>query len=360
MSEVEKKAIDFINNKLFTETKPVLFQDLIFNFKIGPSRAKGLMYSYYKQATNVKFNCVLMCCYKNGSVKVVHDVSNVREEEDSLVDCFIYALNPIKEFISVNAVTDQSDCLSIRNTHQLKVSATEVTRSRTTEETKPKVEKSSIFGRSKTVPTESKKHTSATKPSKDTGLRSTAILAKMRKEREEKEAERQRELKKRREEKVERELKSNPEKKAQMEELETLFDDEDDQALEEIQSSPNEKESETKNEPGKSNIKEELEDLLDTTAEESLLNVSKSNIGVKAEEEDKELATVETKETVEEESSFVDDDGYIVTKRKPTPISSSPARKTPKRSVSTASTPLIAQPQKKKQRSIEGFFKKSK
>lgn len=196
MDALEEETFQYINEKLFTEERPVLFTDLIFLFKIGPSRSKKIMYSYYKQNTVTNFNCIIVTCQKNGIIKVVSDVNNPGDE-NSITDCFIYAFNPMEKFIPVNRLVDQRDCLSIKNPHKLHVAKH---RSKTLEEkATPKV--TVPLSRSKTVPdegdtrakvgdidTKGTKVKKAINAAKGNGLRSTAILAKMRAERENKEA----------------------------------------------------------------------------------------------------------------------------------------------------------------------------
>lgn len=362
MTGAESEITEFISNRLFTEIKPVLFQDLIYKFKMGPSRAKGLMYEYYKQNTNAKFNCTLMCCYSNGLIKVIQDINAVNDSDASIEDCFIYALNPLVEFIPVNKAIDQTGCLSIKNPYVLKGGVPTMERPQTTGSyTSVKREiGTSSFQRSKTVPSDSKTAAAAVKikPAKEMGLRSTAILAKMRKEREEKEKERQMELQKRREAKKEQHTVSDPMREAQLQELNSMFDEEDgDIDMHDVksESEPPKVKEEPVLIPVPSPIKKEeehkeannnLEDLLETTAEDSLMELGKASSPKKEAQE----------QEPEEESSYVDEDGYIVTSRSVTkPV---PLPKTAKREAKHPKA-VTAFVQKKKQKTLENFFKKS-
>lgn len=346
MSQFEEKAIEYINEKLFTEEKPVLFTDLIFHFKVGPSRAKGYMYAYYKQNTVTKFNCIILCCYKNGVIKVIHDVNDVNDVKDqqALADCFIYAFNPMDKFIPVNLVIDQHECLTIRNPYKLNIPHV---RSKTVEEEPVTKKTEAPPARSKTVPDSKNVVEKEHGKQKSTGLRSTAILAKMRADRENKEAQRQEGLKKRRDQQSKRI--SDPKRSAQMKELNNLFDeeeDEDEEVNQEEEPLPTKKE---RSEPIDS---KDLEELLETTVEDSLIVNAK---------EQKSDVDQEMKKQEEPDSSYVDDDGYIVTNRVAT---STPPQISKKRAVSTPtnkSDKKRATTNKKTQGTLENFFmKKSK
>ncbi|GAV54383.1 hypothetical protein ZYGR_0AL01150 [Zygosaccharomyces rouxii] len=343
-----EEAIEFINERLFTEEKPVLFTDLIHKFRIGPSKAKKTMYVYYESNKTLKYNCVIVCCYKD-RIKIVHDVNHV-DSQESLIDCFIYAFNPMEEFIPVNPVVDQREYLSIQNPYKLVVPEL---RSKTVEEepTNKAVPKPSI--RSKTVPQTTKDEKSKPVPpkkqqqqqppakSKDNMLKSTALLAKMRADRENKEAQRQKELAQRRE-REEQENKSKND--AQMKELNQMFVEDSDEN--------DENQRQESDRPTSTVEPDELEEILDSTAEESLLKQSQSQEEppkVKQEPQD---------------ASYVDEDGYIVTNRSANNSSTSTPAQSRKRPGS--STPTLHQQskkpaqRKKTQGTLESFFKRSK
>lgn len=347
---MDQKTSSFISEKLFTEVKPVLFTDLIHHLKIGPSMAKKLMFDYYKQTTNAKYNCVVICCYKDQTIKIIHDLSNI-PQQDSIIDCFIYAFNPMDSFIPYYDIIDQKDCLTIKNSYELKVSESSkiIERTKTLEEkSKPLVRPTA---RSKTTPEET---TGRKSKSKDMGLRSTALLAKMKKDRDDKETSRQNELRKRKEENLQKINKQNPEREAQMKELNNLFV-EDDLDTEEVNegSKPNSPKETDSNDKDKNN--DDLEDLLETTAEDSLMDVPKI-------QQTKPPETEHSKEpkSEEEPSSFIDEDGYIVTKR---PATSTPPRKPSpvvKRALSSSKKQETPSSNKrlKKQGTLESFFKR--
>ncbi|CAR30814.1 ZYRO0E02948p [Zygosaccharomyces rouxii] len=343
-----EEAIEFINEKLFTEEKPVLFTDLIHKFHIGPSRAKKTMYAYYRSNKTLKYNCIIVCCYKD-RIKVVHDVNHV-DSQESLIDCFIYAFNPMEEFIPVNLAVDQREYLSILNPHKLVLPEL---RSKTVEEetTIKAVPKPSA--RSKTVPQTTKDEKPKPVPpkkqqqpakSKDGALKSTALLAKMRADREAKEAQRQKELAQRREKELQEKKSKND---AQMKELNQMFvdDSDEDDGNDDNQRQESEKPTSTV-EP------DELEEILDSTAEESLLKQSQS-------QDEQPKVKQEPQDT-----SYVDEDGYIVTNRPANNSSTSTPSQSRKRPGN--STPISHQqakkpaPRKKTQGTLESFFKKSK
>lgn len=435
------KIIEYINDELHTRCQPIVFTDLMNKFHIGSSNAKQIMYNYYKETTTMKFNCIIMICYRDSTIKMVTDLSETNtQRSNDVVDCFIYAFSPNKEFIPVYELRDQSGSNLVVNQYQL-VSENEqkiesvgspIKRSQTVSEVNN--EKRDIgFNtiRSKTDSfvvgnDKSKiKINESIKPKKSTGLKSTEILAKMRKARDEKEAERQRQLKQRRQEEEANKLKrlnNDPTRKAQMEDLSKLFVDNDEDEVASINRNDNKSTDENHErseveEPtvatantatikmGKTINDSELESLLDTTAEESLLEIKKDEPSINSTQNDDivnpkpKISSIHPSDTSEientrqtkngslgEESieeivtSYVDEDGYIVTNRKrPLPTSthnsndnkknigqsSSPKKVTSRASsilssFGTASKKGQKPPRKKvKQGSIESFFKRS-
>lgn len=342
---MSEEAFEYINERLFTEEKPVLFTDLIFRFKIGPSKAKQLMYSYYRQNTSTKFNCIIICVDEHGNIKVVYDLNSF-DDQQTLVDCFIYAFNPLEVFTPVSVARDMQEVLPVRNCYELKV---EPKRAKTLD-AQPKVERTAVPpARSRTVPETKEPAKKPATKGKETGLRSTAILAKMRGERERKERERREELQKRRDEELQRATKNDPKRSAQMEELNSLFDgDEDDEQM--TDGEPIADRSSPEREESMPIDKQELEELLETTAEDSLMHT-------RNEEPVRDAA--ETKPGPD--SSYVDEDGYIVTNRAAT-STPPPRRPAPKRP-HPAPQPEIPKKTrlpktKKSQPTLENFFKK--
>lgn len=338
-------AIEFINGKLFTEEKPVLFTDLIHKFRLGPSKAKETMYTYYRSNKTLKYNCIIICCYRD-RIKVVSDINNV-ESQESIIDCFIYAFNPMEEFAPVNRAIDQSDYLLIQNPHEFVIPQA---RSKTVEEEPITREVPRHSSRSKTVPqtTKDEKSSSALPKkqqpakSKDTGLRSTTLLAKMRADRENKEAQRQKELTERREKELQDQNSKND---AQTNELKQLFANDSDSDNEDSQKEESEK-------PGSTVEPDELDEILDTTAEESLLKQSQS-------QEEEPKVKQEPQDT-----SYVDEDGYIVTNRSANNSSTSTpsnSRKRPGNSSQNSQQKSKKPIQRRKtQGTLENFFKRSK
>lgn len=387
-----EQCTQYINDELFSNTRPVIFTDLMNKFKIGSSDAKSIMYKFYRNTTtNMKFNCVIMMCYQDGTVKLVTELSTSQDQSqnDNLTDCFIYAFNPNNEFIPINDIKDESGSTLIVNPYKLVNN--EPVKPAVTKETKPKTMRShtestpkttttanSTIGSSKTpmrpkthpittASTTSTTSTSTAKPKKSMGLRSTELLAKMRRAREEKENERQRELKQRRQEeeasRMER-LNKDPKRKQQMDELHKMFvDDSDDDDL--LNEQPPTKKTKIDD--------HELEELLETTAEESLLeignkpnqdtNVTKPNEIDSEPEQELEKKSSLGDESIEAiASSYVDDDGYVVTKKQPAPpTKTTRARSSPLKKTSrvTKKNTLPAPKKKIKQGSIESFFKRS-
>lgn len=346
-----EEAIEFINERLFTEEKPVLFTDLIHKFRIGPSRAKKTMHAYYECNKTLKYNCVIVCCYKD-RIKIVHDVNHV-DSQESLVDCFIYAFNPMEEFIPVNLAIDQREYLSIQNPHKPVVPEH---RPKTVEEKPTSKETAMPSVRSKTVPQTTKDEKSKPVPpkkqqqpvkSKDNMLKSTALLAKMKADRENKENQRQKELAQRREREAQEDRSKND---AQMKELNQMFVEDSDENDESNASDGNQRQESER--PTSTVEPNELEEILDSTAEESLLKQSQS-------QEEPHRLKQEPQDT-----SYVDEDGYIVTNRS----ANSSATSTPAHSRKRAGTSAQVSHQqskkpaqrKKTQGTLESFFKKSK
>ena len=379
---------NFISDRLFTNVQPVTITDLIQKFKIGPSAAKQALYHYYKDIQNVKYQCVIIIVYSDNRITIVKDLASI-ENEDEIKDCFIYALNPIDEFIPNNPAIDQYKCIPITNPYKLEV---EHPRPSTVGAQPSRVPHKSTAERSKTVPggvtagSVRVTGSAAQKKTKDMGLKSTALLAKMKKERAMKEEERQRELHRRKQEELEYRTKSDKKRASQLNDLQNLFvsddDDNDDDEEGEKYKSPKKAtdgHSRSHQESSQSSPKRlktefhtaaELIDILDTTAEESLLKSSQSQNTDEQGQKEKTAAvdiTVDKKPTEEETpgdtvSSYVDKDGYIVTKK---------VSHTLEKHTTSTNRPRVASfissigakkshPQRRKQGTIESFFKKSK
>ncbi|KAL3235566.1 DNA polymerase delta subunit POL32 [Nakaseomyces bracarensis] len=375
MLEIDESVRDYISDRLFHAVKPVLFTDLVHEFRKGAEWAKSAMFSYYKgTGENVKFHCVIVCCLSGGRVGVVQDLARVEEFEEEVTDCFIYAFNPMEEVIPFNEVyRHDPGFITIKNSYELvrgePASESPVKTIKT--ESRPLGRTTNKPVDKATKPVEKEKEKDK-KKGKDMGLRSTALLARMRKEREDKEQERQAELKRRREESQKKALERDPKKSKQMDELSKMFDEDEDDDLMDIDdeerpvTAPAEVGSTVtaegiSNRTNQTQLEEsELDEIMDTTAEESLLEIKHRQEPELSSQVKQETNTVEPLHQPVQEpepETYVDEDGYIVTKRaaqpetKPKP---KPAAKTPIRS---KTEPSAFKP-KKKQGSIESFFKR--
>lgn len=411
-------CVDYINDELFNKFHSVTFTDLMNKFHIGSSQAKQIMYKYYKDTTTMKFNCIIVMCHKDGTVKVVTDLNGqAAQNNDDILDCFIYAFNPNNEFIPINDLKDETGSNLITNPYKLNIKPGDISSVTASQQKKNvPVKRAQTLGgnvgssdgtdsnnnnnkisnsvRSKTLPV--MKSTTETKPKKkSTGLKSTEILAKMRRAREEKELERQRELKQRKEQEQQR-LNKDPKRRAQMDDLNKLFVDDEEEENDADLMDIDKEEEEARNKPKQTIDDNELENLLDTTAEESLMEIKKRNEDIEMNSEPdisnvvdgSDGATKNNKnnnnnnndqkqglgdESIEEiTTSYVDKDGYIVTKRQTPP--SQTKTQTPKNRSNSSLSRLSAlskrstgkalssssPPKKKiKQGSIESFFKRS-
>ncbi|CCK71827.1 DNA polymerase delta subunit POL32 KNAG_0I00360 [Huiozyma naganishii CBS 8797] len=346
---MDTAVIDFINDRLLTQVKPLVFTELIARFAVGPSAAKKLMYKYYTEVTTVKYNCIIVCCYSDNTIKVIRDLALVEADngdDAQLTDCFIYALNPMDQFTPVNlALAPEAVSTAIVTPYTLvrgepapakqdDTQGSTVPRAKTVEDHRDPVPETRAPQRSSTVPAAAEP---ALQKPKTMGLRSTELLAKMKRMREDKESVRQEELSKRRKEEREsreKRVQSDPTRKAQIQQLNKLFtEDDDDDDVEEQQQEPLKKE----NTPVTIN-EAELEELLDTTADDSLLEVN----------------APKTQPQPQKQETYVDEDGYKVTTRAP----QAPAKVS--RPVKRSVAPPARAPVKRqtKQGSIESFFKR--
>ena len=388
---MSREAVNnFISDRLFTNVQPVTIADLIQKFKIGPSAAKQALYHYYRDIQNVKYQCVIIIVYSDNKITIVKDLANI-ENEDKIKDCFIYALNPIDEFIPNNPAIDQYKCIPIANPYKLEV---EHPRPSTVGAQPSRLSHKSTVERSKTVPggvtarSVGVTGSGVQKKTKDMGLKSTALLAKMKKERAMKEEERQRELQRRKQEELEYRTRNDKKRASQLNELQNLFvsDDDDDDEDEDEDEVKHKSPKKAADSHGKSHQEldqsspkrlktefhtaAELIDMLDTTAEESLLKSSQSQNtdGQEQKEQTAEVPTTDDKKSSEDETvggtvaSYVDKDGYIVTKKVSHTVEKHTAS-TNRPRVSSFIQSIGAKKshsQRRKQGTIESFFKKSK
>lgn len=372
MIVLDEKVKEFINERLFSAVRPVLFTDLVHEFGKSVDWAKSAMFSYYKgTGDNVKFHCVIVCCLSGGAVAVVQDLGRVEAMSEEITDCFIYAFNPMEGVIPFNEV-HRDDFITIRNNYEVVYSEVKKERDLSPKKpvSRPSVAAAASAAAAAPVPVPAAPAGTAnkdTKKKKDMGLRSTALLARMRKEREDKEQERQAELKRRREETQKRELERDPKRSKQMDELSKMFEDDDDlMDMDDEEERPVTAPVSTSTKAQQTQLDEsEMEEIMDTTAEESLLEIKnrqepEASSQVTAEAPKPEPAPEAEAEAAAEPEpeTYVDEDGYIVTKRpaqqqappKPTPKATKPP-------VRSKTEPSAFKP-KKKQGSIESFFKR--
>ncbi|SCU84769.1 LAMI_0C08812g1_1 [Lachancea mirantina] len=354
----------YIHSKLFADSQEVLFTDVMNEFQVSSSRAKKEMYEFYK-ITKSKVGCIIVCCFKSGVVEVVRDVLNFESNHDVL-DLFIYAFSPMANFSPVNKPSTRP--LGIENCYKLEFKVPPpkeveepqrtVRRAKTHEISTPKT-----LGvqRAKTHPEPSKK------PEKSMGLQSTKLRERMRDQRGAKEKERLEALRKRKQAQEES-LKKDPKREKQLRELSKMFEDDGDSdgetARPETRSETVKSDSSSdftveasvqleripERTPGPAD-QEELGKLLETTAEESLVEVPWPD----------KSAPKSPEKASEEPTSFVDEDGYIVTNRQTQRATSTPAKRRHHVEMSAPREQQPQQPPKKKvQQSVMSFFGKKK
>lgn len=371
---------NYITQMLITECKPVTYLDLCDEFSINVNKAKNQMVDYYSTTKHETIQCIIICLLKNNTIQMITDPDNLPDRSEML-DFFIYAFNPLE---TIDLIKKERKHVTIKNPY---VVHGELNGRPATSETPAKVisipsHASTHTGnahipdeplstpaskRAKTYPEQvkSERPAKATKPAKDMGLKSTALLARMRKEREEKEAQRQDELKKRKEQ---NHIVMTQEKKKQMEQLASMFDEDEDEdiymhaekqdedripiAIESVPSQDPAADASTGLAKAPITDTRTLEELLDTTADESLLELSQ-----KSPQPERQPKTAP-----QEQETYIDDDGYMVTTR-PIVEQQKPAKpaKPTKSAKPSARTPPAAsdQPKKKQrtgQRTLESFF----
>lgn len=354
----------------------VLFTDVMAKFQLSSSSAKVEMYHFY-QTTSSKVNCVIVCCYKDGTIRLVEDLAEF-EPSDDLLDVFIYAFNPMQQFAPVNTLLRRpvgvTNCYEVQIEVQTEVTLPESvavkadaaqapapTRARTLEETKSKPAPSPqpvhfpkpASTKTARNPVVRSKTTPQSKPDE---LRSTALLQKMRKMREDQERDRREELARRRKLRDDK-IANDPQRKREMEDLANMFDSDSASDAEQQPASvePLASDPPTSQPPETipaSTSREPLDEaalgeLLETTAEESLIETGPP-------------AQAPEPTPTNEPETYIDEEGYTVTRRPAQRASSTPtkrARPAPSNSSSSSST-TPKQPKKHKQQSLMNFFNK--
>ncbi|SCU91418.1 LAME_0E12442g1_1 [Lachancea meyersii CBS 8951] len=352
----------FIHCRLTEDVQVVLFTDLMAKFSITSNEAKAAMYDFYN-ATTSKVHCVIVCGYKSGLIRIVDDLEKF-EDDDSILDAFIYAFNPMDQFVPVNSMTKRP--VAVSNCYELAVET--AVPSGTNMETKMGSETINTGPnkrptvRSQTLPsrlTGSRPQSPAAtklqpKPAvKNTGeLRSTALLQKMRKEREDKERRRQDELRKRRKMQQDK-VNNDPKRKQELEELSAMFDSDEEEGDAEGK--------QPRSDPPSTNdanffpsetakpTEAELGELLETTAEESLVEIKPPSRNQRAADE-------EPDKQGDEPQTYLDEEGYTVTQRPAQRASSTPVKRSA-RIVPNISESVSKKP---KQQSLMNFFNKRK
>lgn len=364
----------YINDRLFTDIQPVIYTDLTTNFQLTSSRAKRELYNYYC-TTNGKVSCVVVVVRANGSIQLVQD-SNV--EDHDIVDAFIYGFNPTEQFTCVNRPLVNHP-LTIKNCHE--VSITKATNTRNAQRAKSVADPVTApvpSRRSHTFPevkpkqdkTEDENDNKKSDKFKNMGLQSTRLLQKMKQEREAKEQARLQELQKRKDN-ARCSTAVDTKTKKQNEELAKLFEDEDedddDTELKE-EEKPNVEEIDTQpdcqvdTQQDNQIDPDELENLLDTTADESLMEISSLK---KQQQQQQQRQEQEQLQTPAKASTYIDEDGYIVTQKPATPTKRTTQRTTQRNNVSQKTQTKRPQesattkgPKKKVQKSLMSFFGK--
>lgn len=391
---------NYISQKLINDNKPVTFLDLCDEFSINANKAKNEMVHYYSTTRHESIQCIVICVLKQNMIKMITDPENLPESEN-IKDFFIYAFNPLE---TIDLVNKERTYVSIKN--PFKLTYPDGTRPKTSDaiptvisiptqtQAKPSDKDSSSKLKTNPEPKNDVKKRANTfplnepkpkKPAKSMGLKSTELLARMRRERAEKENQRQEELERRKKQKEEEAQKKNvvisQEKQKQLDQLAHMFDDDDD--LTSLGNNNNNNNSTKNNENGNNDEREDslpvaiesipsqeptkqehttnIEELLDTTADESILELSQP---VKNNPETVDVASSDTSEKQQDiepqEVTYVDEDGYMVTKRVAPEVKKPSKTTRSSRSVQPAKESKPRSNDKKKssdgQRTLESFF----
>ncbi|AMD20598.1 HDL146Wp [Eremothecium sinecaudum] len=364
---MSEKIQGYVNEQVLTASGSVTITDIAEKFNIDVYSAKRELYQFYSTKKNTDLNYLIMCEYSNGNFKLVQNGTEL--DRDGLQDVYVYGISPSKNFCIISSIREhptlsnpwevvrvEEESIPVENNAPRAKSHVAKAED---QEKRPSKRTSNSFASNTSA---KKQHIATNENTKQedkfsSGLRSTAILARMREERERKERERQDELRMRKE----KSTSISSEKKTQMEKLMKLFDSDDDQSdkIQEPQIRTEDdiavKDSPTVVEPADAtdDNNDNLDELLETTADESFL-VSSQPIN---------SASNQTSKTPDspEATTFVDDDGYIVTKK--TQNVSMPGAVTKQGAATKAAqqpkvTKKPSNPHKKVQSSLASFFKK--
>ncbi|AET37613.1 DNA polymerase delta subunit POL32 Ecym_1380 [Eremothecium cymbalariae DBVPG len=387
----------FINEQLISHSNLITIADISDKFKLDAYSAKKEMFHYYTSTKNMDVKCLIVCEYSGGMVKVVGNLDHVQKE--GLTDVFIYGFNPSDKVSFANSVRANPTLLNpytlvVTEDDVVSADTNKVARSQTIEtrnggQTRPSVRENKTYPQTTVdsgvdtaaVKQYGKKQRENTEKFSNV-LKSTSILAKMREDRERKERKRQEELRKRKE----RSTVVPAEKQQQLEKLSKLFDSDSDYDMEnkdegssggaaacELSDPTAAAASPVRPTPPQidtSNKTVDLEELLETTADDSIVISSQkpdSEMSGSRSYPVEQPAPQPAPQPEPQQETYIDDDGYIVTKRaqKTTPVTNGDVHTTSsavKRSVMSETQPSksrsIAGPKKKVQASLMTFFKK--
>ncbi|CEP62270.1 DNA polymerase delta subunit POL32 LALA0_S05e01684g [Lachancea lanzarotensis] len=342
----------YIHTRVIEDVQVVLFTDVMAEFSVNSSKAKTAMYDFYKTTTS-KVHCVIVCAYNSGLVRIVNDLDNF-EDSDSILDAFIYAFNPMEQFSPVNSMVKRP--VAVANFYKPTVESDIPSIANEDTDKSVKVEKPAASNRSTirahTLPSKlggAKSQPQDPPKKKKTGeLRSTALLQKMRQEREDKERERLEELRKRRQLQQDR-ANNDPKRKKELEDLSAMFDSDEENANEQEQQASSVDVSEPEISETPVPTEAELGDILETTAEESLVEVKPPG-------QDQETGSQQPEQDSAEPETYLDDEGYTVTRRPAQRAASTPV----KRSARVVPSSAESASKKPKQQSLMNFFNKRK
>ncbi|AGO12284.1 AaceriAEL075Wp [[Ashbya] aceris (nom. inval.)] len=361
---------EFLNVQLIQNCQLATVTDLADKFDLDAGAAKRALLEYYSATKNKEVQRLIVCVYGTGTIRVVYDDADVHR--DGLTDAFLYGLSPSSNLSLSTTVRSNP---TLKNPYTLVAvpddeGAPEPPQRSRTEAVedgpRPNVRGNQTYPAA-AKPSPPKVGTPQAKAGKfETGLRSTAIIARMREDREKKERERQEELKKRRQ----KSTIVTEEKKLQMAKLAQLFDGDSDSGDEEkggpdlaavLASQPSVSAPDVAAPSAAPDQSLDLEALLDTTADESLLSIHPDQ-GSPTRDSQAPESTAALHES-QPQSTTEDEDGYLVTTKTQHSASPAPSSSGAKRPAQRAGGPppksaKTAAPSKKVQSSLMNFFKK--
>ncbi|AEY96913.1 FAEL075Wp [Eremothecium gossypii FDAG1] len=360
---------EFLNVQLIQNCQLATVTDLADKFGLDAGAAKSALLAYHSATKNKEVHRLIVCVYSTGTIRVVCDDDDVPRED--LADVFLYGLSPSSSLaISANVRSNPT----LRNPYTLvavpddEAAAEPPQRSRTQAADagpRPNLRGNQTYPAA-AKPSPSKAGTAQAKAGKfDSGLRSTAIIARMREDREKKERERQEELKKRRQ----KSTIVTEEKKLQIAKLAQLFDGDSDSGDEEMDGRDEEavlaplppvSAPDVAAPAAAPDQTLDLEALLDTTADESLLSIHPDQNSPTRGSQD-HASTLTSLDA--QPQSTTDEDGYLVTTKilpsaPPAALPSGAKRPAQRAGGPPSKSAKTAPASKKVQSSLMNFFKK--